>query len=237
MMSFRFFLIVALLTAPPVTAQQVSEQASFTISVAGLTAGRLTMAINRSDSRYAVKSQASSAGLAGLFASFEVKAEVAGRLRATRFQPEAYTATATGGRAGRGAQMRYKAGVPTLVEVSEEPRPGAPPIDPETMGGTVDPLTGMYGVLQTVDAKALCQLDLELFDGHRHSAVSFRAVPEDPLRCHGVYRRLNGYSAADLAERRNYDFDVTYAALSDGRFAVAQVVMEGRYGTVRVTRD
>lgn len=236
MIMFRPLVILALLSGAPTFARQTSEQASFTVSVAGLTAGRMTMSTNRSATRYAVATQATSAGLAGLFSSFEVRAKAEGRLRGGRFQPDAYTSSATGARAGRGAEISYKGGVPTLIKVSDEDRPGAPKIDPATMGGTVDPLTGMYGVLQTVDADALCRLDLELYDGHRHSSVTL-AKDDTALSCTGVYRRLNGYSAEDLDERRDYRFDISYTALPDGRFAVAEVTMDGRYGTVRVTRD
>lgn len=228
---------LALLAARPGLAQEAGGQTSFTISIVGLTAGRLALAADSSDTRYAVRARATSAGLAGLFSSFEVDQKVSGRVRAGRLQPEAYEARAKGARAGRGAEMRYTDGVPSLVTLSEEPRPGAPVIDPATMGGTVDPLTAMYAVLRTVPSAALCQLDLEIYDGHRHSRVTLRPLSDDPLGCQGNYRRINGYPPEDIAGRRDFPFVMRYASVPEGRFEVREVTLDSSYGKARVTRD
>ena len=231
--------VATMAIAVPLRAETTSERAIFTVSVAGITAGRLTLAANVSGTEYAVTSRATSAGLAGLFSSFVLESRVVGRLRGGTFQPDRYAASGEGDRAGRGAEIRYKGGIPTVVSAAREPDSEAPVIDPATMGGTVDPQTAMYAVLRDVPGADLCNLALDLFDGHRHSRVRLRPGSGDDgaPQCDGLYRRIGGYSPAELADRRDTAFTVAYDGLPGGRFRVREIAFSSSFGKARLTRD
>lgn len=231
------FLAIGLGAPAPLLAQDAAKQASFTASVAGVTAGRLMLAANATDTRYSVSSRVTVAGIASLFSSFVVDSKVVGRVRNGTYRPERYTARAKGDRSGRSAVITYAGGVPTVVSAASEPDPEAPVIDPATMGGSVDPQTAMYAVLRDVPASALCTVSLDVFDGHRHSRVDLRPAAADRAQCDGLYSRLDGYTPAELAERKNTAFAIAYTQLPDGMFQVREITFATSYGTARLTRD
>lgn len=231
-------LAVGLYLTTAAAAQTGAETATYTVSIAGLTAGKLTLAVNRSDTAYAVKSRAESVGLAGLFRSFLVVSTAKGRVRDGTLRPDSYRSASEGARAGRSAEIAYAGGIPRVLQSEQEDdREDAPVIDPATMSGTVDPLTAMYAVLQTVMPQAQCDLDLSLYDGHRHSILSLRPDPDNALSCLGLYRRVNGYPSKDLAKQRDFPFSIAYTALPDGQLQVTEISLASSFGTARVTRD
>lgn len=236
-LAFGMSLSLSPLAAPAQTVE--TETMRFTASILGVTAGRATLAVNRSGDAYAVTGQTSSAGLAGLFSSFKVTNKVRGSERNGTFRPERYESRAEGERRGRGAEIVYEGGVPKVLTLEAERRPGAPVLDPATQAGKVDPLTMTYALLRDTPRDQACTLRLEVFDGHRASRVALgnpRADGDD-LLCDGVYSRVDGYPPEDLEERRDFTFTVTYTPLADGRMRPAVLVLDSLYGTARLARD
>lgn len=211
----------------------------FTASVLGLTAGRMTLGVNRKGDSYAVTGKTTSAGMGGMFRSFSVTNKARGTEKGGAFRPERYESSAEGERAGRGAELVYKAGVPEIVTLEEDHHKDAPVLDPAKQAGTVDPLTLTYALLRDVDADRACNMKLKVFDGHRlaHVTVGAAKVDGDAVICHGVYRRVDGYPPAEIAERQDFPFSVTYAALPDGRLRVTEVALDSLFGIARLTRD
>ncbi|MDO9639939.1 MAG: DUF3108 domain-containing protein [Pseudotabrizicola sp.] len=230
-------LCAALCLAVPVAAQDTSV-ARYTITVSGLTAGRMTLAANHDGAGYALTSNAASAGLAGLFRSFSLTTRAQGRDRGGELVPERYSSQSEGARAGRGAELTFQDGLATVVSAAAS-RPDAPLVDPAEHRGAVDPLTGFYAVLRDVVPETACRLDLRMFDGHRISRVTLsQPVPgEGGLTCQGVYRRIDGYPPQDLAERATFPFVLRYTAGADGRLRVAEVSMDSLFGPARMIRD
>lgn len=235
--AFALSFALAITSAPALA--QTSETMRFTASILGVTAGRTTLAVNRDGAAYAVTGQTASAGLGGLFSSFKVTSRVRGTERNGTFRPDRYEAQAEGERRGRGAEIVYRAGVPEVVKMEAEARPGAPVLDPASQAGKVDPLTMTYALLRDTDRDSACTLQLDVFDGHRATRVTLgQPRPQgDGLVCQGVYRRVDGYPPEDLAERREFPFTITYAALPDGRLRPVELVLDSLYGTARLTRD
>lgn len=223
-------------TGPALGQDQV--QARYTITVSGLTAGKMTLAASHSGGAYALTANTASAGLAGLFRSFSLTTRSKGAERAGRLIPQSYSSQTEGARAGRGADLTFEGGVATVVK-ADAPQPDAPKVDPAQHKGAIDPLSGLYTVLRDTDAATACQLDFKMFDGHRISRVTLSnpRADGDGLTCQGVYRRVDGYPPKDLADRASFPFVLTYRAIDGGRLRVAEVSMDSLFGPARLTRD
>ena len=232
-------LTLALLPWHPASAQTRLETMSFTVSVSGITAGTLNLGVTRDGARYALKSRVASTGLAGLLRPFSVVSVARGRLGPEGYRPESYASKSDGMRAGRGAEIRYEKGIPTIVSAAEEPEPGAPLVDPATQGGSVDPLTATYAILRTVAPQDLCRLSLRIFDGHRASRVVLSGPEANAglTTCSGIYRRVDGYPERELAQRVEFPFTLTYATLPDGQYRLIELSLDSSYGPARLTRD
>ena len=233
-------LLVGLMTPLGATAQSQNESATYTVTVSGITAGRLDLAITRNGPRYALKSRVASAGLAGLLQPFSVVSTAKGRLGNGRLQPETYASQSDGARAGRGAEIRYDAGVPTVISAAREEEPDAvPPVDPATQKGAVDPLTATYALLQTLPEAQLCSQSLRIFDGHRASRVTLSGpeMVDGRPTCAGTYQRVAGYPPRELAKQSTFRFALHYTGLPDGMMQVQELTLDSPYGLARVTRD
>jgi hypothetical protein len=166
-------------------------------------------------------------------------ARVSGRVTNGRFTPVRYEEDADTGKRQSQSVMEYKAGVPQVKVYNPPKTPRPSDIDPATQGGTVDPLTAAFAALRDVAPEEACRLKLVLFDGRRRSQV----VLADPqptggggLACAGEYRRLEGFSDKEMAEKSRFPFRMTYAPLPDGRLRVVEVAMDTIYGKGRLTR-
>ena len=117
--------------------------------------------------------------------------------------------------------MAYKAGVPQVKSYNPPRPPRAEDISPATQGGTVDPLTALFAVLRTVPEAEACMAKLVMFDGRRRSQVVLTAPQrtDDGITCRGEYRRLEGFSPEDMAEKSRFPFTLTYRAAGDGNGA------------------
>ena len=227
----------ALCLAGPIAAQEQTV-ARYTISVSGLTAGKLTLAARHDGTGYALTSNAASAGMAGLFRSFSLTTRAQGTQRNGRLVPDSYSSRSEGARAQRGADLTFRGGVATVVR-ADAPNPDAPAVDPQKHRGAVDPLTGFYAVLRDTTPEAACQLDQTMFDGHRISRVTVSSpkTEADGLICQGVYRRVTGYAPDDMEKRREFAFAVTYRRVDDLVLRVSEVSMDSLFGPARMTRD
>ncbi|NEX47314.1 DUF3108 domain-containing protein [Pseudotabrizicola algicola] len=229
--------LMAQCLAAPVQAQEASEL-RYTISVSGLTAGKLVLAAQRGGGSYALSANTASAGLAGLLRSFSLTTRAKGSERGGRLMPQHYAAKAEGARQGRGAELAFADGVATVIKA--DARPGAAPVvDPSQHKGAIDPLTGLYTVLRDTDRDSACQLDFKMFDGHRISRVIVGSpqAEGEGLVCQGVYRRVDGYPAKELAKRSEFPFEVVYRPAADGTLQVAEVSMDSLFGPARMVRD
>ena len=56
------------------------------------------------------------------------------------------------------------------------------------------------------------------------------------IPCDGEYRRLKGFSKADMAEKSRFPFNMYYAKTSDGRYRVEKVVTQTLYGNAVMKR-
>jgi hypothetical protein len=226
-------------TAVPLGAQTVADEARFTLEIKGISAGALSFSGRQDGRSYAVAGRLESTGLVALLRTFRYDAKARGSLARGRYVPARYSETADTGRRQSESVMEYRGGVPQ-VKVYNPPRPPVPTeVDPATQGGTVDPLTAAYALLRDAEAGGECNRKLTLFDGKRRSEVSLGApqARADGVVCSGEYRRLQGFTAKEMAEKVRFPFTLRYAPAEGGRMRVAEVTMDTLWGKARLVRD
>jgi hypothetical protein len=221
-----------------VVAAFAEETAVFDLSIRGFTAGTLSFAGAIDDGRYKVSGRLESAGLVGMVRKVRYDGVAEGAVRNDRYIPAQYSESADTGKRQSTSVMSYRRGVPQL-KVYDPPRAaGDGGVDPATQGGTVDPLTAMFAALRDVPAGDECNLRLRLFDGKRGSQVVLGApvTTGGGVQCPGEYRRLEGFSAADMAEKTRFPFMMTLVPAENGMMRVSEVAMESLYGNARLKR-
>ena len=226
-----------LLSPAPVRADQ-SDAAVFDISIRGISAATLSISGATKGKSYAASGVLKSSGILGMVKRIRYDAAVNGSLSKGRFTPSRYVEKADTGKRRSEAVMAYRQGVPQVKSYSPPRPPAKGDIDPASQGGTVDPLTALYAVLRDVPVAEACRLKVFLFDGRRRSQVVLSA-PEsggDAIICQGEYRRLEGFSPEDMAEKSRFAFALTYAPADHGMVHVTEISMDTIYGKGRMIR-
>ncbi|MCX8507267.1 MAG: DUF3108 domain-containing protein [Rhodobacteraceae bacterium] len=226
-----------MLALPAVGADQ-TDSATFDISIRGFTAASLSINGAVKGQGYAASGVLKSAGLLGFLKKIRYDADVTGRLVKGRYVPARYHEKADTGKRQSDALMAYKAGVPQLKAYSPPRARQKGDIDPTSQGGTVDPLTALYAVLRDVPGTEACRLRLFMFDGRRRSQVVLSTPrPEgETIICTGEYRRLEGFSEKEMAEKIRFPFTLIYQPSGPGMVHVSEVSMDTLYGKGRMIR-
>lgn len=228
-------LFAAVLTALPASAQ--TEQSTFSLTIRGLGAGSLRIAGEVDGGRYAVNGVLESGGLVGILRRIRYDATAQGRVAGGRFVPESYAERADNGGRTRSASMEYRSGVPQVKSYDPPRRADEDDVNPATQGGTVDTLTALFVTLRDVPQGQECSTPLRLFDGRRATEIAFSQPRRQngTTTCNGEFRRIAGYSAKDMAEKRVFPFTMTYTAQGD-MMRVTEVRTDTLYGPARLTR-
>lgn len=234
----RHLILAALLALPAPVYAQATEQASYSLTIRGLSAGTLRFAGREEGQGYAVNGTLQSGGLVGVVRRIRYDASSQGRIVNGKFTPSSYTERADTGRRQSQAVMEYRRGVPQVKEYQPPREPNDRDVDASTQGGSVDPLTALFATLRDVDAGQECKTSLKVFDGRRATEVAL-AQPRrqgDTVTCAGEYRRIAGYSAEDMAEKTRFPFTLTYTPGPGGKMRVTEVTTDTLYGRARLTR-
>lgn len=215
----------------PVAANQ-TDSAIFDLHLRGLRAGTLSVSGAIEGASYAASGKLQSSGLLAAIKKIRYDAKVSGSVSGTRYTPRTYHETADTGRRQSESLMEYRAGVPQLKVYNPPRKPEDQDIDPATQGGTVDPMTAAYATLRDVPEAEACQLNLTLFDGKRRSQVQLSSPVKqgDRITCAGEYRRLEGFSDKDMAEKTRFPFRLIYQPARNGVLRVGEVEMDTLYG-------
>lgn len=234
----RATLIAALLLPGAALADQ-ADAIRFDVILHGIKAGELRIDGQIEGARYAAQGVMETTGLAAALRKIRYTATTQGAMRETRFTPARYTETAERGNGTRrDFEIRYRAGTPVSVASNPPRTPKDRDVDPAKQGGTIDPLTALYAVLRDVAPDQACRLDVKMFDGARRSQVQLSAPrPKGKgVTCAGEYRRLEGFSAREMAEKSRFPFTLTYAPTEDGRLRVVEISTETILGKGHLKR-
>lgn len=232
-------LSAALALAAPARADQ-TDHIVFNVVLKGITAGRLSIDGKITGSQYAASGVMETTGLASMMRKIRYDASVSGSFAKGRFTPLKFRQTAQRGDNRSAQTMSYKGGVP--VSVTREPvrAPRPTDVDPAKQGGTIDPLTALYAVLRDVDRTEACQLKVTMYDGAKRSQVALSGAQDkgDTVTCAGEYRRLQGFSDKEMAEKSRFPFVLTYAPTADGqRLRVVEISTDTILGKARMKRQ
>lgn len=228
-------LFALLMTALPAAAQ--TEQATFSLNIRGVSAGSLRIAGEVEGNRYAINGVLESGGLVGILRRIRYDATAQGRVTGGRFVPSSYAERSDNGGRKRSASMEYRSGVPQVKAYDPPRKQDEDDVDPATQGGTVDTLTALFVTLRDVPQGQECGMPLRIFDGRRVTEVAFSQPRRQngTTTCNGEFRRVAGYSASDMAEKRVFPFTMTYTPQGD-TMRVTEVRTDTLYGPARLTR-
>ncbi len=223
--------------AVPAAAQDV--RATYDVRLLGLRVGKMQFAARETTNAYAVAALFGSTGIGRIVDSgFDMSSQ--GRIGPDGLRPQAYDEQIDTGSRSSTVSLRYAGGVPRITGGSVAAEVAADPdaLDAASEGGTVDPLTALWGVLRDRPSQGLCSYDVTIFDGQRRSRIAMtgRSDAGDRTTCTGAYTRLAGFSASEMARQSNYPFTVTYAPAGPLMRAEALSVKSG-YGIASMTRN
>lgn len=219
------YLALAFLMLPAVAAADTT-QATFDVRIGGLRAGTLAIAGEENATRYAVAARMRSAGLVGALRTVRYDGTVRGRIAEGTPRPARYEESFRRGGDASAKALTYRGGVPRLTGDD------GGDLDPASQGGTVDPLTAIWGLLRDVPTADACRFATPIFDGERRSRVALGPLRRDGGRivCDGEYRRVAGYSDKDMARRTRFAFRLTYRPAGPDRWAVERLDMDTTLG-------
>ena len=229
---------LALLLLLPGLAWSAPSQGTFDVYLYGLRAGVLTFAGEQHDGHYAASGQLESAGLVGALRRVRYDAQARGRVAGDRYMPQRYVEDADTGKRQSRAVMNYLGGAPQVTQYSPPRDPDDDDLDPATQGGTIDPMTAIWGLLRDVPREEVCRFSATMFDGKRRTRIALSPPRRagDAITCAGEYRRLAGFSDEDLAERSRFPFRVTYRPAGAGLWRIVRIETATLLGTASLIR-
>jgi len=235
-------ILAALCTALICTAGAARAEdirATFDVRLLGLSVGKMQFAAREGAGSYAVNSVFGTAGV-GRIVNAGFRLSSAGSLRQGRLMPQTYDEQIDTGSRRSTASLRYDGGVPRITggtvvsERAEDPQA----LDVAAQGGTVDPLTALWGVLRDRPAEGLCRYDTLVFDGQRRArlAMTGRSDAGGRTTCTGAYTRIGGFTASEMRKQTVFPFAVTYVPAGAAMRAQTVTVKSG-FGLAEMTRE
>lgn len=223
--------------APGALRAQQAESATFDVYLRGIRAGVLAFSGTDNGREYAASGRLESSGIVGALVKVRYDAQARGRVTSKGFVPSSYREKTSGIRENE-AVMTYKGGVPQVKKYTPPKPRDENAVAPATMGGTVDPMTAIYGTLRDVSREEVCNFSTRMYDGKRASRIQISNPQpiEGGFRCSGEYRRVKGYSAEEMAEKQRFPFTLTYQKTGKDRFRVTEMALDTTFGGARLVR-
>lgn len=188
--------------------------------------------------QYSLAGQLRTTGLVGALTQVRYEAKAQGRISGGRFRPIAYDEVARIGERETTLSITYRGGVPD-APVFDPPRiSDRPTVNPAEQGDTLDVLTGFYALLRDLPEDEVCRFRSLFYDGARRTSIALRPLrrSETEAVCAAEYRRLGGFTEAELRVRETFDFQLFYEVTAEGDWRVQQADVETVYGVVRLER-
>lgn len=207
----------------------------YDIRVAGLPLGTVTLSTEQSGNAYAAASRITPNGLVGAFTSYSFDGQATGRIDGKgKVAPTRFTADSTSPRAQRRTEIEWDGPKPTKVSV-EPPRKHQP--DPARIFGALDPVSAGFALLRDAAPGAICDTQVEVFDGSRRSklTVGKAAAVEGGFACAGTYARIEG-EAHSVSDQASYPFTLTFVPVEGGAVTLERIETQTRFGQAVISR-
>ncbi|MEL7105171.1 MAG: DUF3108 domain-containing protein [Pseudomonadota bacterium] len=188
--------------------------------------------------RYSLAGQLRTTGLIGALTSVRYTAKTQGRIRSGRFVPQSYEELANIGDRNTALSITYDNGVPNPPVFTPPRVSDRPSVDPSQQGDALDLLTALYALFRDTPGDRLCRFGSFIYDGARRTSISLRPLRQsaEEVVCAAEYRRISGFTVAELRRRETFDFRLVYAPNGDGTWSVARADVESVYGVVSLER-
>lgn len=214
------------------------SDSEFVIRLRGFAVGAMHLSIQQDEVSYGVEAQVKDAGLLSVFRSFSYRGTSRGALRDARPEPAYFEDATDTGRRQSQAVLDYAGSVPRVTHYASSTPPGPDTPAPATQGDTIDPTTALYMMFRDQPEGTACNRTILMYDGMRRSHVVLNKPRRDGdvLRCAGEYRRLQGFTAKDLARNVAFGLEMTLKAAGNGMVHVTHVEISSSYGLVTLDR-
>ncbi|MFA3916435.1 DUF3108 domain-containing protein [Ruegeria hyattellae] len=207
----RMIGVVLLLCLPSLACAQQTE-GQYDVRALGAKVGDLALSGVVKGSRYSVASRFETTGLVNALSGVWFQLKSNGRVQGDTFQPRNYIEEMDTGRRQSKERLTYSGGI-ARRDGPGSGRNSKHAVTDAEQKGALDPLSALFVVMRDQPAQGLCNLTQRIFDGKRLTELAMtRRTEAGPLiTCHGIFRRVGGYSPEDLKRKRNFEFTVTYA--------------------------
>lgn len=213
---------------------QNGSVAQYDVTFLGINAGTLEVSGQEAGGSYSSRARFATTGLVKALKTMRFNLTAKGQLGSDGLRPAQYTEDIDNGRRVTKLEIRFKGGV--AVQVTGDPGSKAPPVDPASIPGALDPLSVFHAVTRDQPAAKACRFSADIYDGHRHSILQLqKARPtQDGVSCSGVYVRKTGYTAKEL-KRSPVPITVDYVQVGDMMRAV-KIAVKSTRGTAVLRR-
>ena len=188
--------------------------------------------------RYSLAGQLRTTGLIGAVTNVRYDAKTVGRISGGNFVPSVYEEQATIGNRKTDLKITYRNGVPSPPVFSPPRDDDRPSVNPAEQGDALDLLTALYILFRETPLTELCSFRTFIFDGVRRTSLSLRTIRRSPTEvvCRAEYRRIAGFSVAELRRRETFDFQLIYTPVGNGFWQVERADLESVYGVVSLNK-
>ncbi|MFB0941220.1 MAG: DUF3108 domain-containing protein [Paracoccaceae bacterium] len=207
----------------------------FDVYIQGLQAGRLSLVTQTKGSGYAARILLRTTGLAAKLLRYRFEATVQGRSHNGHHRPVHYSEKSDTGKRQTDKTITYVNG---LAKVTQSKKRKPHWLKPKSQRNRLDPLTATYELLRDRPKDTLCQQSLKLFDGARAVDIILADPKSDRkgITCRGRYKRVGGFSEAEMSKGVSFPFKLTYVPAPNGDYQVQSLKIETLRGRASFLR-
>ena len=218
--------------SPALADETVRVRADYAGSVWNIRVGRIAFDASLSGEDYTASTHIEAAGLAALFADFEIEANARGRRLETGWRPLRYAHVERNEDKVRTVDVRFPRRVAMPVAEPDFSSWGDPPASESDRAGALDPVTAVFSLAEAyaeLSPAAACSGRMPVFDGKQRYDLRLVDGGRDRIRtrawrgeahvCHAYYEPISGYDPEDWPTERELRRPLTFwiAPLADGR--------------------
>lgn len=215
------------------------EVHSYRVYVGGLKVGTLNMSARAEKGRYAAVAKVIGGGIVGAVFDLHFAGRADGLVtKSGDYVVQKYTAEERDGGKTKKRSIKYRRGVPSAITFTPNRKKRSYDISPAKQGGTVDPITAAFIMLEANAKENACNKSVEIFDGSKRTRIKLGNVKPGKagaFTCDGVFSRLAGYSKKQMAKKKTFPFTMHFKEVN-GELVVTKFVSVSIFGNISAVR-